>query len=349
MRLRHRMGIAAVRVWWPADADPVAEAVAAKRIERKAAEAMGYESLPVAADVSAPEMAVAAARDVMEAVDVAPQQVGLLLHAWMYYQGHDLWSPPHYVASELGMDNAVPAGVQQVCNGGAMAVELAAARLDGDPTLEYALVTTADRFIEPGFNRWKSDYGIAYGDGGTALLVHRVPEEQADGRPDELVLLSTATVAAAELERLHRGRDGFAPAPHTHSTAVDMRRTKKAYLIDNGTEDLTKTTQARVRQVVLDCLAEAGVAPDDPRLRAVVLPRLGRKMLADLYAPVIGEITAAEQFDLAARTGHLGPGDVAVSLVALREQRLIGPGEIALVLNAGAGFTWSCLAVELPA
>lgn len=338
MRLLHEIGISAVRAWLPPTTDPVADAVAAKRIERKAAADMGYQELPVALDVSAPEMAVRAARAALAATGVPPERIGLLLHSWMYYQGHDLWSPPHYVANELGAVNAVPAGVQQVCNGGAMAIELAAARLDADPTLEHALVTTADRFVEPGFLRWRSDYGIAYGDGATALLLHRADPT------DELRLLSSVTVSGAELEGLHRGRDAFALAPHTHSAAVDMRRTKKAYLIDNGTETLTKITQERFRQAVLDCLAEAGVAADE--VRALVLPRLGRKMLDEVYRPVLAEITPAPQLDLAARTGHLGPGDVALSLTALREQDHVRPGEVALVLNAGAGQTWTCIAVR---
>jgi 3-oxoacyl-[acyl-carrier-protein] synthase III len=343
MRLSRELGIKAVRTWWPSGRDAVEDAVAAKRIERRAAADMGYAALPVAEDVSAPDMALAAAREAVDAAGVRPEEVGLLLHAWMYYQGHDLWSPPHYLANELGMTDAVPAGVQQVCNGGAMAIELAAARVTTDPGPGYALITTGDRFVDPGFDRWRSDYGIAYGDGGTALLLHR-----RDGSADELVLRSIATVSGAELEGLHRGRDGFSRSPHSISAEVSMRRTKKAYIIDHGVDDLMKVTRDRVVRVLHDCLNEADLAPDDPALRAVFLPRLGRKALTEGYTEAVAQVTSAVQLDQAANTGHLGPGDVAVSLTALARDNLLAPGEVALVLNAGAGFTWSCLAVQRP-
>lgn len=172
MRLQGLMCLSGLSTWIPQDCEKVQDAIARGAVEEDTAEDLGYEQLPVAS-IAAPEMAVLAARRaLLDTVPVLPAP-GLLLHAWMHYQGHDLWSPAHYIADRLNLPDALPIGIQQICNGGAASIEMAVARLMADPELAGVLVTTADRFAPPGFDRWRSDYGIAYGDGATALVVHR--------------------------------------------------------------------------------------------------------------------------------------------------------------------------------
>ncbi|MFF4872655.1 3-oxoacyl-[acyl-carrier-protein] synthase III C-terminal domain-containing protein [Streptomyces sp. NPDC090109] len=344
MRLPSPLGISGPSLWLPPERQSGAEAVASGLVDAETAGELGYSALPVAA-LAPPEMAVEAGREALSAAGVDPAAVGLLLHAWIHYQGHDLWSPAHFVADRLGADGAVPLGVQQVCNGGAAAVELAASRLFVEPGLEHALVTTADAFPDPGFDRWSGDYGIGYGDGATALVLHHLPEN-GGGRPADLVLHAVTTVAAPRLERMHRGDDPFGPAARSLGPKVDIRRTKKAFLRDGGMEAFTEASGASLRTVVRRCLAEAGLSAADKPLRYVVAPRLGRKTVDLAYAPPLSELTGAELLRPGADTGHLGAGDAAASLAELHARRMLGPGEYALVVSAGAGFTWSCLLVS---
>lgn len=332
----HLKGLAA---WIPETKHSAADAIAAGALDEETAQELGYTALPTA-DLAPPEMAVLAARSCLESAGVGAGEVGILLHAWMHYQGHDLWSPPHYIANELDMPEALPVGVQQVCNGGAVGIEFAIARLLAEQGDGYALVTTADRFGAPGFDRWRSDYGIGYGDGATALLLRRLRDGDTG-----LVLRAINTRAAVELERMHRGDDSFTTAARSHSPQVDMRRTKKAFLQENGIESFAKTSRARLTEVIEASLADAGIDGTDPKLRYAVLPRLGRKTLDLAYLPAISELTSAEILDLGRATGHLGAGDTAANLVQLSEEDRLQPGEHALIINAGAGFTWSCLLV----
>lgn len=345
MRLPCPLGISGPSLWLPPGRQSAAEAVARGLVDAETADELGYAGLPVA-DLAAPEMAVEAGRAALAAAGVDPGAVGLLLHAWIHYQGHDLWSPAHFVADRLGAGGAVPLGVQQVCNGGAAAVELAAARLFVEPGLGHALITTADAFVEPGFDRWSGDYGIGYGDGATALVLHHLPESGGGRRPD-LVLHSIATVAAPRLERMHRGDDPFGPAARSLGPKVDIRRTKKAFLAAEGMEAFTEASAASLRSAVESCLADVGLtATGDVPLRYVVAPRLGRRTIDLAYAPLLEKLTGAELLRPGADTGHLGAGDAAASLAELRTRRMLGPGEYALVVSAGAGFTWSCLLVS---
>lgn len=339
MRLPKPLGLSGLSTWLPDERQTAQQAVAQGLVEAETAEELGYAALPVA-DAAAPEMAVLAARAALRSAQVTPAELGLVLHSWMYYQGHDLWSPPHYIADQLGAVQAEPLGIQQVCNGGAAAIEVGAARLLVDPDLRYALVTTADRFAAPGFDRWRGDYGIAYGDGATALLLH-APEE----RPADLLLHAIATVAAPQLEQMHRGHDEFGLAPRSVSAQVDMRRTKKAFLEQEGLEAFTRASGASLEAVVGHCLDSAGLSPDSPRLRYVIPPRLGLKSIELAYAPALRKMLGtAEVLTKGSDTGHLGAGDAAASLAEL--QGRLTPGELALVVSAGAGFTWSCLLVS---
>ncbi|MDI9886798.1 3-oxoacyl-[acyl-carrier-protein] synthase III C-terminal domain-containing protein [Streptomyces sp. HNM0645] len=340
MRLPRPLGLSGLSTWIPEARQTARHAVEQGLVEAGTAEELGYEALPVA-DKAPPEMAVLAARAALESTGTAPTELGMVLHAWMYYQGHDLWSPPHYIADQLGARQAEPLGIQQVCNGGAAAVEVGAARLLADPALGDVLVTTADRFAAPGFDRWRGDYGIAYGDGATALLLHSLEERSAD-----LLLHTVTTVAAPHLEGMHRGRDAFGPMPRSVSDQVDMRRTKKAFFERGGMEAFTRASEESLTAVVERCLAAGGLALDSPLLRCVVPPRLGAKAIDLAYAPVLRKMLPAEILTVGGNTGHLGAGDAAASLAELWAGRVLSPGEYALVVSAGAGFTWSCLLVS---
>ncbi|WP_158562913.1 ketoacyl-ACP synthase III family protein [Marinitenerispora sediminis] len=344
MRLDHPVGIAAAALWLPDRRSTAESDVADQRAAAGAVRDLAHPSLPDAGEVPAPDMAVRAAEEALRSAGVRGDQLGLLCHAWMYYQGHDLWSPPHYIARRLGAQDALPVGIQQVCNGGATAVELTAARLAAEPERGYGLVTTGDRFTGPGFDRWTADYGVAYGDGGTAVLL-RVPAGERDG----LLLRATCTVASPELEEMHRGADPFAGAARTHRPRVDMRATKRAYLRSHGREAFAAANERCVRAVVTGALHDAGLAPDDKRIRCAVLPRFGRKTLHESWLPVLGELVGTELLDWGRDTGHLGAGDAIAGLAGLVRGEVLAPGEFALVFSAGAGFTWSCLVVQAPA
>ncbi|UQI48869.1 3-oxoacyl-ACP synthase [Streptomyces sp. HU2014] len=349
MRPVEAVGITAAELWLPDGRERASDAVGDGRLRARAARELGHDTVPAAEDVPAPDMAVEAARTALAAAGVAAGDVDMVCHAWMYYQGHDLWSPAHYIAARLGAHDALPVGVQQVCNGGSAAVELtaawlAAARASRPGTPRRGLLTTGDRFAGPGFDRWAGDYGVVYGDAGTAVLL-TVPATPRD----PLVLLSVATAAAPELEAMHRGTDPFAPAARTVRERVDMRATKRAYLTEWGSDGFNATNEAAIRKVVADALRDAGSGPGDPRLRYAVLPRFGLKSLNESWIPVLSATLSADLLDPGRDTGHLGAGDSAAGLAELVRAGTLAPGERALVFSAGAGFTWSCLVVERPA
>jgi 3-oxoacyl-[acyl-carrier-protein] synthase III len=337
MKVSSPIRIAACRLWLPGGYETSAEAVRSGKLDTDAAERDGYQGTTVSDGPSAPEMAVLAAKEAMAGAGTTGDCIGLVAHAWLYHQGHDFWSPTHYVAAMTGADEAIAVGVQQMCNGGSAAIEAAITRMLCEPKITTALVTTADRFCPPGFDRWR-DYGVAYGDGATALILGRV-----DG---PYQILASATACAPALETMHRGQDEFSLAPLEHGTPIDIRRTKKAFLERGNGPRFAAEAGAAVHGVVRTALSTAQISLDDRRLRYIALPRLGGHVLEQAYLPPLRGLTRAQVLNLGRDTGHLGAGDPLANLADIHTLHRPDPGEIVLLLSAGAGFSWTCIVVR---
>ncbi|MDG6106650.1 ketoacyl-ACP synthase III family protein [Dactylosporangium aurantiacum] len=332
--------IAAIGAWLPPGREDAAGAVAAGRLDTETAERLGYDRLAVSDEHAGPEMAVLAAGKALAEAGWSGADLDLVVHSWIYHQGHDFWSPPHYVASQVGAHDALAVGVQQTSNGCVAALEVALSRLAADPGVRRCLVTTGDRFAGPAFDRWFGDIDVAYGDAGTALLLDR------SGGPYRL--LSVASVCVPRYEVLYRGDDPFSPAPRTPRDRVDARRTKMVFRAGGGWLQFVGTLRNAVQRAVREALADADLTLDDPRVRYLYMPRIGTGAITQFYGPAAADIGLrhAEIVVAGRDTGHLGAGDPAANLADLDAGQLLAPGEVALLLSAGNGYTWSCVAVR---
>ncbi|MFF9117524.1 3-oxoacyl-[acyl-carrier-protein] synthase III C-terminal domain-containing protein [Streptomyces massasporeus] len=333
----------AVTTWLPEEREAASAMVAAGRITADESHDLGLTAVPVSEE-SAPDMAVLAAERALGASTCGPEDIDVLVHGWLYHQGHDFWSPAHYIAARIGAAAALPIGVQQMSNAGAAALGVARDKLTADARAQVALVTTADRFCPPGFDRWASDYGVVYGDAGTAALLRR----QDPGRARSgLALKSLAFVTDARYESMYRGRDEFSPIPLWRGGRIDVRRPKKAYLEEHGgIAAFTESARASVRAVLLKALAEADVDPRDARIRYVALPRLSDSVLNMMYLPVLEGLLTGKVLREREDSGHLGAGDMFANMAHISSSPDLESGELAVLLGGGGGFTWSCAVVQ---
>lgn len=342
MRLDPPVAVLAATTELPTTRVLADDAVASGAISRADADAAGVVALPVEPTRAAPELAVDAARRALREARRSPADVDLVVHAWTHYQGHDFWSPTHYLADTLGAHHAECLGVQQMCHGGVAALQVAATRIATDPGVALALVTTADRFDDAWFDRWSGDYGVLYGDGGTACVLARA----ADAVDPRALVHGVVGASLPGLESMHRRVGGFGARPDA-DRPIDVRATKKAYLERHGSTALQDGFGRALRSVVPRVLEETGTKPDE--VDAVVLPRVGAGVVADLYAPVLAEILPARTVHDVATTGHLGAGDLAAG-IADADRESGHDRRLRLYVTAGAGFTVSaCLVEHLPA
>lgn len=341
MKLGTGLGIRAVTTWLPTTVETAGDAVTQGRVAEDDLAGAGISALPVSQELAAPEMAVLAAAQALQHSAIDPADLDLGIHAWIHHQGHDFWSPAHYILRQLGAATAEGVGIQAMCNGGGAALAGGAARLLADPGSELVLVTTADRFHEDSFDRWSGDFGVFYGDGATALLLGR-----RDDSRDELTLLALSTETIASAEALHRGQDPFSPAPRTHSPKISVRRTKSAYLKQFGVQDFQRDAHAALRRAVATTLADADLSPRDARIKYLTFPRVGMKIRRETYHRALDGYTTARIVDLGEKTGHLGAGDLVANCVDLTSR--LDSGDIGISIGAGGGFGFTCALVQRP-
>jgi len=304
----------------------------------------GYHTVSVEESLYPADMALIAARRALVAAGREPRELSLLVVTSIHRHGHKrLWSPASWLQSQLDCPQVLPLTVSQGCNGQMLALELAQGYLGGTAG-GAALIVAADQFSSSGFDRFTADYGIVYGDGAAAAVLTMGPEDETAehrGRHGWRVL-GTRSVSAPELEGLHRGA---APAPETPellNAEHDVRAAKKRFLEENGSDSLKKSTLAAVREIREALLPDG----DDPRLRRIVYPNLGLKLLEENYFPEFPGGAFTSLWDFGRTVGHLGSGDQIAGLDHLARHQKFAVGDRLLLLGAGAGFTWTGTLIE---
>ncbi|MBL1106889.1 3-oxoacyl-ACP synthase [Streptomyces sp. 5-8] len=331
------LSIKAATLWLP----PTKQGPADGEVGAADLERIGVEELYVAPDdIAPPQMAVFAAKTVLETSGVAPSDISCLVHSFSYHQGFDMWSPAHYVAFQSGIIEGLPVNVQQLCNGGGLALQLAAKWLTATPDASAALVTTADRFCAPGFDRWATDDDAAYSDSATAVVLGRTGEGD-----DFLHLRSLEMASDTEGEIQMRGNDEFTSVPLGHGTPIDLRRANKVFRESGAAARMVKLGVPKLHELVARALRSAGIETKD--ISSIALPRLTRTMREGMFKPAIAEYVGGNPRYVETDTGCLGAGDFLGNLVDI--EATLNPGEYGMLIQGTGGYTFTCSVVQAPA
>jgi 3-oxoacyl-[acyl-carrier-protein] synthase-3 len=314
----------------------LADAVQPETPQARATARTDVESVAVAPVSAAPELAVHAARLALTDAGSGPDEIGLLLHADTYHQGQDLWPVASYVQRETVANGCLAAELRQMSNGGLAAMDLACGYLRTSSGPD-ALLTAADRFCEPGIDRWLTDPGTPYGDGGSALVLSR--------REGWAKVLAVAVHADSELETMHRGDEPFSTSPFEHRMPVDFEAAKKAFVRDHGISFAISRTSAGQRTAVESALAEAG--RDLADVNWFVLPHFGSRRLAACFYEPFDIDPAQTTWDWSRTVGHLGAADQFAGLDYLRRSGKLAVGDLVMLMSVGAGYSWGCAVLEI--
>ncbi|HEX5741917.1 MAG TPA: ketoacyl-ACP synthase III family protein [Pilimelia sp.] len=320
------------------DLTPVAEAVADGRYAPADAAEAGLVSVSEW-DEDPPAMAVRAGRAALAHAGGAATP-GLHLHGSVYFQGLDLWSAACAVAAEVIGEQwtGLSLHLSGLSNSALAGLELAAGQLAGRPDLSAALVTAADRFAAPHFDRWNVDSGVVFGDGAGAAVLGR-----GAGR---LRLLSSASFTDAGLVGLQRGDEPLTGASTAVLRPLVLRERARQFFAAGGhtPASVLGRSIAGVQRVTAQALAEADTSLD--QLRWVCPPFVGQALFHTAYAEPLGLDPARTLHQLGRRVGHLGAVDQLVALDHLLRHRLVAPGDRLALIGVGIGFTFTCLVLE---
>jgi 3-oxoacyl-[acyl-carrier-protein] synthase-3 len=327
--------VAGTGVWLP-ERQPVGPAVAAGLVGQ-AHLGLGFETIAIDEDDTAPpDMAVRAGTTALARAGLPHGEIGLHLHASLWFQGLDCWTPAHYIANKTSGPQALPFGIDQRSAGGMAGIHLAAGHLSAG-LATAAMITTADRFAAPGVNRWSSYLQCHWGDGGTALIL--------SNRTGFARVLTTVASAANDLEAWDRGTSPFAPSP-MHETPVPITR---RVLQQAATPEAGSQWKIWAEFAVRTCeqaLEEAGLRRED--IARAVLPFVHRGNGEEEMHDLLGFPEERTLWlELGRYVGHLGAGDQLAGLNHLIEHRLVTPGDKILLYSLGAGFTYNAIVLEI--
>jgi len=314
----------------------LAEVVAAELYTAEAHAATQLESIAVAEDLHAPEMAVAAGRDAVESSGHRPEEITILLHAYLASQGLSAWHAASFVHRNVLGGSCPAIEVGQMSNGGMGALLLAVSYLQATDDRPAALLTTADRFVEVPGGRWMFDDGLIPADGATAWVISR-----AGGFAR---LRSVAVVSDTTLEEFHRGDAGFGSETSPELASSYRVRKEQYFRTHSAVETIAKFTDGSARAIA-DALGEAEV--EQTEIRHWVFPNIGRGELETFYLRRLEIPLEATCWSFGRTVGHLGAGDQIAGLHHLRENGRLEEGDLCALVGIGAGFSWSCAVLEI--
>ncbi|MEO3814489.1 3-oxoacyl-[acyl-carrier-protein] synthase III C-terminal domain-containing protein [Sphaerisporangium sp. B11E5] len=318
---------------------------AARRGVPGAAEAAdsGWTGVAVAGERPAPEMAAEAAQTALARSGHRSADVAVVMYACILPHGPEGW-PPHTYVQRRVVGGTVPSmEIRQQCSGMLGGMEFAACFLSArDRTA--ALVTGADNFGPPMFDRWRYAAGAGTnrasisGDAGAAVLLSR--------RGGFARLRAAGSMTVPWLEELFRsGIPLFPPEPalgrppDVGARFADYRRREPA-AFDAAKEALSRARTELARRT----LAEAEVPAS--RVTRVAHVFTGARPYVESVLGPLGIDPARGMLDFGRRLGHLGTCDPVVALDHLVTTGAAGPGDHVLMLSNGAA-TLACAVAEI--
>jgi 3-oxoacyl-[acyl-carrier-protein] synthase-3 len=316
------------------------QAVADGAYDADAAKKNGVRAVRVANDDEAgPVMAAAAGRQAIERSGHRPDDIGLVLHAYVTHQGRDLWTPAHYVqAATVGSAASAAIEMRQGCNGAMAALELAASWITARPHAPAALITSGDAFRLPYVDRWRSDDQTVFGDGACAMVLST--------RGGFARLRATASRSEPSLEPIYRGQGPWTIAPFEDRKPVNLGGRPGEWLMqhEDAYDDALELVAENFSKTLQQALDDAETSLD--RVNWFVHAHVIRPIAEWGFYRKLNLDPAITTYEWGLDYGHMGNCDQFLGINHLVETRRPKPGDLLVTVGVGIGFMWTVAVLE---
>jgi 3-oxoacyl-[acyl-carrier-protein] synthase-3 len=287
----------------------------------------GFDRVHLAGDESNVDMAVCAARKLLDETDTDPDAIGLILYATALSSSatmsdvgksqvesgpvlqlddvSDLFKyPVSLLQSELDLPNASVMGVNQVgCASIFAALRLARAMIASESELDSVLCVSADKFPA--------------------------------GRPRDLIYNVVSDGASAALVRREASRNRI----------VECAQVTKGALWDGGSleNEIVAAYFPTAKSLIERTLANAGLTIDDI---ALVIPHNVSTRSWEILGKLIGCPRDRIYIENIRCAGHTIASDNLLNLQRATEEGRIEKGDKLLLFTFGYGLNWACMVLE---
>ncbi|WP_226617702.1 3-oxoacyl-ACP synthase [Cytobacillus firmus] len=280
----------------------------------------------------ASDLAIAAGRQAIEGVD--PLSIDVVIYFGSPHKDYYVWSSAPKIQHELGAKNAYAFEIMNVSSCFPIALKVAKDMIASDQSIQNILLVGGckeSQIID--YANPRSRFMFNFADGGTAALITR------DACQSEI--LESAILTDGSFHD-----DVRTPAGGSKHFASRVTVEKNLHYIDvkdpqSMKERLDPVSIANFDHVVRQALHRSGYTPQDMKL---LLPlHTKRSMFKELLQSL--ELPEEKAIYLN-HHGHMSSLDPCIGLHFAQERGLLNPGDIAVAVSAGTGYTWAATVVH---
>lgn len=328
------VGIKSTGVFFPPGIETAADLAVKTGIpEEVITEKFGLVQKHVADDsLHASDLAIAAGRQAIEGID--PLSIDVVIYFGSPHKDYYVWSSAPKIQHELGAKNAYAFEIMNVSSCFPIALKVAKDMIASDQSIQNILLVGGckeSQIID--YANPRSRFMFNFADGGTAALITR------DSSHSEI--LESAILTDGSFHD-----DVRTPAGGSKHYASRETVEKNLHYIDvkdpqSMKERLDPVSIANFDHVVREALHRSGYSPQDMKL---LLPlHTKRSMFKELLQSL--ELPEEKAIYLN-HHGHMSSLDPCIGLHFAQERGLLNPGDIAVAVSAGTGYTWAATVVQ---
>ncbi|RSK53966.1 3-oxoacyl-ACP synthase [Bacillus canaveralius] len=280
----------------------------------------------------ASDLAVAAARPILAKVD--PLSIDVVIYFGSPHKDYHVWSSAPKIQYELGTKNAYAFEIMNVSSCFPIALKVAKDMLKSDQSIHNILLVGGckeSQIID--YDNPRSRFMFNFADGGSAVLVKR-GAKMSD-------ILESAIITDGSFHD-----DVRIPAGGSKRFASFETVEKREHYIDvvdpaGMKARLDPLSIPYFTEVIRKSLKKSGFTPEDIK---ILLPlHTKRSMFRELLQSLNLPEEKALYLD---HHGHMSALDPCIGLHFASEQGKLEPGDIAVTVSAGTGYTWAATVIE---
>jgi 3-oxoacyl-[acyl-carrier-protein] synthase-3 len=322
--MNNQIGISAIEISLPNNRLSIAEMAMfngddAALLEKK----LGISEKPVLADnQNINDFALQAAKILLEKNNLNPDLIDLIIHASCGLEEKQLWSLAAKVQKEIGAKNAFSFDIQNGCNAGNLALDIAIKLLNADDSKKIALLIIADPLATV----------VDYKD-----PIHKCIFNFSDAA--SAVLISKDSTINKFLSSAFTTEALFADSMHK------LINNKHIWLNDDPEEDklLIKEYINSYTHMIELALQKAGKDIND--VSQIIMNQGDHKLITKiamrLGLPVDLMFRSHKNF------GHLGGSDIFFGLNHVLEHKVVKSGDIVVLASSALGFSWGASVIQI--
>lgn len=330
------VGITALASYLPERWMPASEIASVSGIpEAVLVDRFGLTGKHIAAeDEHISDMAVAAARRLLEETGTDPASLDAVVYFGSTWKDHAVWQAAPWIAHRIGAGQVFALELDYVSCGSPVATRVVRDLLVAEPALNRVLAVAASResyLLD--YTNERSRFMFNFGDGAVAALF------EAD--VDHNLVLGTSTVSDGSFSLDVKVPAGGSVLPASHVTVDERRHYLDVPDPASMKERLDPVTLPRFTQVATEALTRSGATLADVDLVCGIhMKRSAHRAMLEALGKSEDEAIYLDD------TGHMSGVDPLLALDRAARSGRVSAGDLVLLIAAGTGYTWAAACVR---